>query len=366
MKLLAEKHLISPRSKIIIMKKIKSYAAVNSSSPLEPYDIERRECNAEDVLIKIEYCGVCHSDIHMARNEWGGSSIYPLVPGHEIIGVVEQVGNKVTNFSKGDNVGVGVYVDSCGECNNCKTNLDHYCEKGIVLTYNSYEYGTQTITYGGYSKKIVVKEGYVIKIPDGMNKSKAAPLLCAGITTYSPLRNFNIGSEHRVGITGLGGLGHMGLKFAVSFGANVTVFSTSEEKREEALTFGANNFVNINNKKESKKALNSCNYILDTVAANRNIGKVFSWLTTDGIIMTVGLPTEPHKISSFDLIDKRKGIIGSAIGSISETQEMIHYCHKHNIYPEVEVISMDKINEAFDNTVAGKVRYRYVIDMSSL
>ena len=218
------------------MKKIKSYAAVNSSSPLEPYDIERRECNAEDVLIKIEYCGVCHSDIHMARNEWGGSSIYPLVPGHEIIGVVEQVGNKVTNFSKGDNVGVGVYVDSCGECNNCKTNLDHYCEKGIVLTYNSYEYGTKTITYGGYSKAIVVNQDYVVKIPKGIDKVKSSPLLCAVITTYSPLKYFKIGSNHKVGIPGLGGLAHMGLKLALSFGANVTVYSTSESKRKKALS----------------------------------------------------------------------------------------------------------------------------------
>ena len=261
-----------------------------------------------------EYCGVWHSDIHMARNEWGGSSIYPLVPGHEIIGVVEKVGSKVKKFAIGDNVGVGVYIDSCGECNNCKTDLDHYCENGVILTYNSYEYGSKNITYGGYSKTIVVKEGYVIKIPEGMDKSKTAPLLCAGITTYSPLRNFKVGSNHNVGITGLGGLGHMGLKFAVSFGAHVTVFSTSESKRKESLAFGAHNFVNVNNDKESKGAINSCDYILDTVSSNRNMSKVFSWLRTDGIIMTVGLPTQPHQISSFDLIDKRKGIIGSAIG----------------------------------------------------
>ena len=366
MRLLVEKHFSNLNVNLIIMGKTKSYAAITSSSLLKPHDIERRECNADDVLIKIEYCGVCHSDIHMARNEWGGSSIYPLVPGHEIIGVVEKVGYKVKKFNEGDNVGVGVYVDSCGECNNCKGNLDHYCEKGIVLTYNSYEYGTKIITYGGYSKKIVVKEDYVIKIPDGMDMSKAAPLLCAGITTYSPLRNFKVGPNHKVGITGLGGLGHMGLKFAVSFGAHVTVFSTSENKRKEALDFGANNFVNVNNDKESKQAINSCDYILDTVSSNRNMSKVFSWLRTDGIIMTVGLPTQPHLISSFDLIDKRKGIIGSSIGSISETQEMIYYCHKNNIYPEVEVIPIDKINLAFDNTVSGKVRYRYVIDISSL
>jgi len=348
------------------MSKVKSYAALSSNSLLKSHGIERRECNADDVLIKIEYCGVCHSDIHMARNEWRESSIYPLVPGHEIIGVVERVGSRVNKFAIGDNVGVGVYVDSCGECKNCKSNLDHYCENGIVLTYNSYEYGTKKITYGGYSEKIVVKEGYVIKIPDDMNKSKTAPLLCAGITTYSPLRNFKIGSNHKVGITGLGGLGHMGLKFAVSFGAHVTVFSTSEDKRKEALNFGAHNFVNVNNDEESKQAINSCDFILDAVSSNRNMSKVFSWLRTDGIIMTVGLPTQPHQIWSFDLIDKRKGIVGSSIGSISETQEMIYYCHKNNIYPEVEIIPIDQINLAFDNTVAGKVRYRYVIDMSSL
>ena len=348
------------------MKKIKSYAAASSDSLLKPFDITRRDCSDYDVYINIEYCGVCHSDIHMARNEWGGSTIYPIVPGHEIIGVVNKVGSKVKKFKIGDDVGVGVYVDSCGQCYNCKNNLDHYCEKGIVLTYNSYEYGTKTITYGGYSKAIVVNQDYVVKIPKGMDKEKSAPLLCAGITTYSPLKYFKIGSNHKVGIAGLGGLGHMGLKFAVSFGANVTVFSTSESKREESLSLGAHSFVNVKNKEECKEALNSCHYILDTVSSNRNMNELFSWLRTDGVIMTVGLPTEPHKISGFDLIDKRKGIVGSAIGSISETQEMINYSHKNDIYPEVEVIPIEKINLAFENTVAGKVRYRYVIDMSSL
>ena len=196
------------------MKKIKSYAASSSDSLLKPFDITRRDCSDYDVYINIEYCGVCHSDIHMARNEWGGSTIYPIVPWHEIIGVVNKVGSKVKKFKIGDDVGVGVYVDSCGQCYNCKNNLDHYCEKGIVLTYNSYEYGTKTITYGGYSKAIVVNQDYVVKIPKGMDKEKSAPLLCAGITTYSPLKYFKIGSNHKVGIAGLGGLGHMGLKFA--------------------------------------------------------------------------------------------------------------------------------------------------------
>ena len=348
------------------MKKIKSYAAASSDSLLKPFDITRRECSDYDVYINIEYCGVCHSDIHMARNEWGGSTIYPIVPGHEIIGVVSSVGPMVKKFKVGDDVGVGVYVDSCGHCQNCKNNLDHYCEKGIVLTYNSYEYGTRTITYGGYSKSIVVNQDYIVKIPQGMNKEKSAPLLCAGITTYSPLKNFKIGSNHKVGIAGLGGLGHMGLKFALSFGANVTVFSTSENKREESYSLGAHSFVNVKNKEESKEALNSCHFILDTVSSNRNMSELFSWLRTDGVIMTVGLPTEPHKISGFDLIDKRKGIVGSSIGSIKETQEMINYCHTNDIYPEVEIIPIEKINLAFDNTVSGKVRYRYVIDMSSL
>jgi len=348
------------------MSKVKSYAALSEKTPLEPYNIIRRECNSDDVLIKIEYCGVCHSDIHMARNEWNNTSIFPMVPGHEIIGVVESIGNSVSKFKIGDSVGVGVYVDSCGKCDNCNDSMDHYCEEGIVLTYNSYEYGTTTITYGGYSKKIVVKESCVIGIPKGMIKEKAAPLLCAGITTYSPLRYLNVGQGHKVGVTGFGGLGHMGVKFASSMGAEVTVFSTSESKKQDAINMGAHNFVNVKDNEQLIKAQNSCHYILDTVSANRDMTHIFSLLKTDGRIMTVGLPMKPHAISSFSLIDKRKGIIGSAIGSIVETQEMIHYCNENNIYPEVEMISISKINEAFERTINKDVRFRFVIDMSSL
>lgn len=348
------------------MEKVKSYAALSSDSPLQHHEIYRRELNQNDINIDIMYCGVCHSDIHMARNEWNNTSKYPMVPGHEIIGRVREVGAEVTKFKKGDIVGVGVYVDSCEKCDNCKTGKDHYCENGIVLTYNSYEYGTSNITYGGYSKSIIVKENYVILIPDNMNLKKTAPLLCAGITTYSPLRYFKIGPEHKVGIAGLGGLGHMGLKFAASFGADVVVFSTSDSKKEEALSMGANHFVNINNRDDVNNHLNSCDYILDTVSANRDMAQVFSFLKTDGRIMIVGLPMEPLSISSFSLIDKRKGIVGSAIGSISETQEMINYCGENNIYPEVELISISEINEAFDRTINKDVRYRFVIDMSTL
>ena len=348
------------------MTKVKSYAALKATSPLEPFDIERRNLNKDDVQIKISFCGVCHSDIHMARNEWGNTSIYPMVPGHEIIGVVESVGEDVKKFTAGDDVGVGVYVDACERCSNCMSDNDHYCEKGIVLTYNSYEYGTKNITYGGYSKRIVVKENYVIKIPQGMDKPKAAPLLCAGVTTYSPLTHFKINKHHKVGIAGLGGLGHMGLKFASSFGSEVVVFSTSDSKRDEAFDMGATHFVNVKNAEDIAKHQNSCDYILDTVSVNRDMSQVFSFLKTDGIIMLVGLPMEPLAISSFSLIDKRKGIIGSAIGSIKETQEMIDYCFKNNIYPEIEIIPISKINEAFDRTINQDVRYRFVIDMSSL
>ena len=348
------------------MAKVKSYAALQADKPLNPYEINRREINTDDVNIDILYCGVCHSDIHMARNEWNNSSIYPMVPGHEIIGVVKDVGANVTKFKIGDKVGVGVYVDACEKCNNCDTGKDNYCEEGIVLTYNSYEYGTKNITYGGYSKSIVVKENYVIKVPEGMNMEKAAPLLCAGITTYSPLRHFKVNSSHKVGIAGLGGLGHMGLKFASSFGADVVVLSTSDSKKNEALEMGANHFVNVNNNADVKKHLNSCDYILDTVSANRNMAQVFSFLKTDGLIMLVGLPMEPLAISSFSLIDKRKGIVGSSIGSIGETQEMIDYCNEKNIYPEVEMIPISKINEAFERTINKDVRYRFVIDMSTL
>ena len=348
------------------MGKVKSYAALQSDTPLESYDIERRKLNPEDVNIEILYCGVCHSDIHMARNEWNNSSIYPIVPGHEIIGIVKEVGRGVTKFKMGDAVGVGVYVDSCEKCGNCNSGKDHYCEKGIVLTYNSYEYDSKKVTYGGYSKRIVVKENYVINLPKEMDMEKAAPLLCAGITTYSPLRHFDINSNHKVGIAGLGGLGHMGLKFASSFGAEVVVFSTSDSKKQEALDMGAKHFVNIKNPKDVSNHVNSCDYILDTVSANRDMAQVFSFLKTDGLIMIVGLPMEPLSISSFSLIDKRKGIVGSSIGSIGETQEMIDYCHEKNIYPEIEVIPITKINEAFDRTINKDVRYRFVIDMSSL
>ena len=348
------------------MTRVKSYAALSAISPLEPFDIERRGLNKDDVQIKISYCGVCHSDIHMARNEWGNTSIYPMVPGHEIIGEVEHVGEGVNNFKVGDDVGVGVYVDACEECENCKNDNDHYCEKGIVLTYNSYEYGTKNITYGGYSKRIVVKENYVIKIPSKMDMAKTAPLLCAGITTYSPLRHFNVGENHKVGIAGLGGLGHMGLKFASSFGSEVVVFSTSDSKKDEAFEMGADHFVNINNRADVSKHQNSCDYILDTVSVNRDMGQPFSFLKTDGLIMLVGLPMEPLAISSFSLIDKRKGIVGSAIGSIKETQEMIDYCFEKNIYPEIELIPISQLNEAFDRTINKDVRYRFVIDMATL
>ncbi len=366
MKLSVGKSLLKTKEIKNNMGKVKSYAALHSDTPLESYDIERRKLNSEDVNIEILYCGVCHSDIHMARNEWNNSSIYPMVPGHEIIGIVKGVGKEVTKFKIGDAVGVGVYVDACEKCQNCNSGKDHYCEEGIVLTYNSYEYGTKNITYGGYSKSIVVKENYVIKVPEGMNMEKTAPLLCAGITTYSPLRHFKINNNHKVGIAGLGGLGHMGLKFASSFGAEVVVFSTSDSKKDEAFEMGANHFVNVNNNADVKKHLNSCDYILDTVSANRNMAQVFSFLKTDGLIMLVGLPMEPLAISSFSLIDKRKGIVGSSIGSIGETQEMIDYCNEKNIYPEVEMIPISKINEAFDRTINKDVRYRFVIDMSSL
>ena len=348
------------------MTRVKSYAALKSTSPLEPFDIDRRSLNKNDIKIKILFCGVCHSDIHMARNEWGNTSIYPMVPGHEIIGVIEEIGSQVKKFKVGDNVGVGVYVDACENCNNCKSNNDHYCEEGIVLTYNSYEYGTRNITYGGYSKMIVVKENYVIKIPSSMDLAKAAPLSCAGITTYSPLKYFKINKNQKIGIAGLGGLGHMGLKFASSFGSDVVIFSTSDSKKKEAFHMGANHFVNINKREDVKKHLNSCDYILDTVSANRDMSQPFSFLKTNGIIMLVGLPMEPLAISSFSLIDKRKGIVGSAIGSIAETQEMIYYCNEKNIYPEVEIIPISKINEAFDRTINKDVRYRFVIDMSTL
>jgi len=343
----------------------RGYAVKEAQAPLEPFDFTRRDLGAQDVLIDILYCGVCHSDIHQARNEWG-NSIYPMVPGHEIIGRVVRVGSSATRFREGETVGVGVFVDSCRECRNCREGLEQYCERGFVPTYNGYERDGLTPTYGGYSTQIVVDETYVYNIPGGLSLPGAAPLLCAGITTYSPLRYFGAGAGQRVGVVGLGGLGHMGVKFAASFGAEVTVFSTSPTKERDARRLGAHHFVVTREAQNLAPLANSFDLILDTVSAPHDINALLNLLRRDGVLVQVGLPEKPFEVDPFSLPAARRKLAGSNIGSLRETQEMLDYCGAKGIEADVEVIPIQKINEAYERALRGEVRYRFVIDMASL
>jgi len=340
------------------------YASFDATSPLKPYSFTRRDINETDVHIEIKFCGICHSDIHTVRDEWGGA-IYPLVPGHEIVGVVKQVGSKVKNFKVNDVVGVGCMVNSCGECESCKAHLEQFCHKGCTLTYNSKE-ADGNITKGGYANNIVVKEKFVFKVPNNLPLENVAPLLCAGITTYSPLKHWKIGKDHKVGIIGLGGLGHMGVKFARSFGAHVIVFTTSPHKKEDALKMGAHEVVLSKNEDEMKKHLNSFDFILDTVSAPHDVIAYLNLLKQDGTLCMVGASPDHHKVTSSALIWGRKSLSGSLIGGVAETQEMLDYCGKHNITCDIEMIPMQKVNEAYERVLKSDVKYRFVIDMQSL
>jgi uncharacterized zinc-type alcohol dehydrogenase-like protein len=341
------------------------YAAPNATTPPAPFTFERREPGAHDVLIEIQFCGVCHSDIHQARDEWGGS-IFPMVPGHEIVGRVARVGAEVSRFKEGDIAGVGCFVDSCRACDNCREGLEQYCEGHLVVTYNGTEKDEKTPTYGGYSSQIVVDENYTLKIPSGLDPAGAAPLLCAGITTYSPLRHFKVGAGQRVGVVGLGGLGHMGVKLAASMGAEVTVFSTSEEKESDARKLGAHHFI-LTKEPERLEPLNSkFDFIIDTVSADHDVNLYLNLLRRDGALVLVGLPEESLEVSAFSVVANRRRFAGSSIGGIRETQEMLDYCAKHNITSDVEVIPIQRIEEAYARTIKGDVRYRFVIDMASL
>lgn len=342
------------------------YAALDEKSPLQPFTFKRRALRENDVLVDIDYCGVCHSDIHQARNEWK-NTIYPCVVGHEIIGRVKQIGAKVTKFKEGDLVGVGVMVDSCQRCSNCKESLEQYCEKGAIKTYNYPEYETQEITKGGYANNIVVRQEFVLLIPKELTPSKAAPLLCAGITTYSPLRHWNVQKGSSVGIVGLGGLGHMGIKFAHAMGANVTLFTTSPEKASDAKKLGASHVVHSKNKSEMQSMKNKLDFILNTVAAPIDLEPYLETLKTNGVMALVGLPEKMHPpFSVRSLIINRRSLAGSAIGGIKETKEMLQFCAQRNIECDVELISIKNINEAFERTIKGDVKYRFVIDMKSL
>ncbi len=343
----------------------KAYAVQNAKTPLAPFSFERREVGEKDVLIDIQYCGVCHSDIHQVRSEWG-PSIYPMVPGHEIVGKVVKTGSAVKNFKAGDIAGVGCFVDSCRVCENCKTGIEQYCQGGIALTYNGYERDGKTPTYGGYSTQIVVDEQYTLKISDKLPLSGVAPLLCAGITTYSPLRYVKAGKGHRVAVLGLGGLGHMAVKFASSFGAEVTMLSGSPSKEADAKKLGAHHFVLTSDKAKMEKLANSFDFILNTVSAKHEYGPYLNLLRTNGTMIVVGVPTEPSQVPAFSLIANRRSIIGSLIGGIAETQEMLDYCAEHNIVSEVEVIDMPYINEAYERVIKSDVKYRFVIDLASL
>jgi len=341
------------------------YAAHAARAPLAPYQFERRALGPNDVQIEILYCGVCHSDVHQARDEWGRSQ-FPMVPGHEIVGRVTAVGSNVSRYQPGDLAGVGVMVDACRTCASCNEGLEQYCEQGFVGTYNAKGRDGQ-ITQGGYSNRIVVDEAFVLRIPATLDLKTVAPLLCAGITTYSPLRHWNIGPSHKVGVVGLGGLGHMAVKLAAAFGAHVVLFTTSESKRQDALRLGAHEVVNSRNKDEMKAQLNRLDFILNTVAAPHDLNAFLALLKRDGTMTLVGLPDQdPPALKVGRLVSKRRQLAGSSIGGIAETQEMLNFCAQHNIVADIELIPIQGINEAWDRMVRSDVKYRFVIDMATL
>ena len=347
------------------MFKTKGYAAVSAKKPLVPWSFERRDVGERDVLIDITHCGVCHSDVHQARDEWGGS-LFPMVPGHEIVGRVAQVGKGVRKFKTGDLVGVGCMVDSCRECAPCKANLEQFCEKGMAGTYNSTEMDRVTPTYGGYADKVVVTEDFVLRVPDNLDPAAAAPLLCAGITTYSPLRHWNIGKGHKVGVIGLGGLGHMGVKFAAAFGAETHVITTTPGKAEDAKRLGAVGTVVSKDEADMARHAGSFDFLLCTIAAQYDPAIYLNLLKYDGTMAVVGAPDKPLNLHLFSVIMGRKSLAGSLIGGIRETQEMLDFCGEHNIVSDVEVIPVQQINEAYERMIKSDVRYRFSIDMQSL
>lgn len=348
------------------MNKTPCFAAHSATTPLEAFTIERREPGDNDVQIEILFCGVCHSDLHLARNEWQNTT-YPIVPGHEIVGRVTVVGSKVKSFKQGDIAAVGCMVDSCRTCPDCKEGLEQYCQNGSTFTYNSEDIHLGGMTYGGYSTQIIVDQDFVLHVSEKLDPAAAAPLLCAGITTYSPLRYWNISKGHKVGIVGLGGLGHMGVKIAHAMGAHVVLFTTSPGKTADAKRLGADEVVISKNPDELQKHTNSFDFILNTVAAPHNLDAYMELLKRDGTMCLVGLPDHPHPSPNVgNLIFKRLQLAGSLIGGIKETQEMLDFCAKHNIVSDVEIIPMQKINEAYERMLKSDVKYRFVIDMASL
>lgn len=349
------------------MPKTKAYSAASATSKLASSTIQRREPTERDVQIEILFCGVCHSDLHAVRNEWSDfmATVYPIVPGHEIIGRVTKVGSAVKKFKVGDLAAVGCMVDSDHTCPNCKSGLEQFCPN-MTLTYNSPDKHLGGVTYGGYSDSIVVDEYFVLRVPSNLDLAAAAPLLCAGITTYSPLKHWGVTKGKKVGIVGLGGLGHMGVKFSHAFGAHTVVFTTSPNKKEDALRLGADEVVVSRNADEMKKHAGSFDFILDAVSADHDINAYLNMLKLDGSITLVGAPSKPLAVAAFALIFGRRSLSGSAIGGIAETQEMLDFCGKHNITSDVEVIPIQKINEAYERLLKSDVKYRFSIDMASL
>lgn len=344
--------------------KSKGYAAQSATTALKPFTFERREPGPDDVAFDVEYCGICHSDIHSARNEWG-HAIYPMVPGHELIGKVTAVGKAVENFKPGDPVGVGCLVDSCRTCQSCQQGLENYCEMGMTFTYNSPSKDSNHPTYGGYSNNFVVDKRFLLKIPKNIYGPGAAPLLCAGITTYSPLKYVGIKKADKIAVLGLGGLGHMAVKLAASLGAQVTVMSRSLYKKEDAKRLGAHHFILTSDEKSMTAATNHFDYILDTVSAKHDLNQALGCLKREGTLILVGASDKPIDLEVFSVIFNRRKILGSLIGGLPQTQEMLNHCSKNNITSDFELIKPNQINEAYDRVVAGKVKYRFVIDCKS-
>ncbi len=347
------------------MIQAKGYAAQDKHADLAPWNFDRREVGPHDVQFDIQYCGVCHSDLHQVKDEWGGA-IFPMVPGHEIVGKVIKVGDHVKKYKVGDTVGVGCLVDSCRTCENCQEGLEQYCTNGSTGTYNSREQKTGEPTYGGYSNTIVVHEDFVLRVSEKLNLAAVAPLLCAGITTYSPLRHWKVGKGHKLAVLGLGGLGHMAVKFGVAFGAEVTVLSTSPKKEADAKKLGAHKFVVTSDPEQLKAVAGYFDFILDTVSAEHDLNLYLSLLRTNGTHICVGAPPTPAQVHAFSLIGRRKSLAGSMIGGLPETQEMLDYCAEHNITSDIEMIDIKDVQTAYDRMIKGDVRYRFVIDMATL
>jgi uncharacterized zinc-type alcohol dehydrogenase-like protein len=349
------------------MYNAKAYAAASATSPLAPTRIPRRDPTEHDIQIEILFCGICHSDVHHVRNEWSAlvPTVYPIVPGHEIVGRVTKVGSAVTKYKPGDLAGVGCMVDSDGSCPECKAGLEQFCPN-LTLTYNSPDKHLGGVTYGGYSESIVVDERFVLRVPSNLDLAGAAPLLCAGITTYSPMRHWGVAKSKNVGVVGLGGLGHMGVKFAHAFGAHVVVFTTSPGKKEDAFRLGADEVVVSRNTDEMQRHAGSFDFILDAVSADHDINGYINLLRRDGNIILVGAPAKPLAVSALGLIKLRRSFSGSNIGGSGETQQMLDFCGSHNITADVEIIRIQKVNEAYERLLKSNVRYRFSIDMASL